>query len=171
MFSFPRGAVVKAPDVVEREDGNVRFKKGDFNGAVKCYTRSIALNPASVTAYSNRAMCYLKLNEHTKAVDDASVALSMDPRHVKSLLRRGTASNALGRHRAALRDFTAAQAIAPENKQAGVEVRKTKELRKFSVRRAPRRCIPVVVSTGHAASASLSATPDGARPVDVTSLD
>ena len=52
------------PEAVEREAGNAHFKKGEFTQAVKCYTRSIALNPRDLLGYSNRSMAYLKLKVH-----------------------------------------------------------------------------------------------------------
>ena len=47
-------------------------------------------------AFSNRAMAYLKLKEYGKAEKDCSCALSIEPTHVKSLLRRANAKNAIG---------------------------------------------------------------------------
>lgn len=44
---------------------------------------------------------------------DCSCALLIEPTHVKSLLRRSTAYNAVGKHRAALRDLLAAAALEP----------------------------------------------------------
>jgi hypothetical protein len=45
--------------------------------------------------------------------NDCNCALSIEPTHVKSLMRRATALNALGRHRAATRDLIAALAFEP----------------------------------------------------------
>ena len=44
---------------------------------------------------------------------DASSALSIEPTHVKSLIRRATSRNALGKHRAALVDLNAALVFEP----------------------------------------------------------
>jgi hypothetical protein len=44
---------------------------------------------------------------------DCTCALQIEPQHVKSLLRRSTAYNALGKHRAALRDLLVAAGIEP----------------------------------------------------------
>ena len=51
-----------------------------------------------------------------KAEDDATDALKVDSNHVKSLQRRGTARNSLGKHKAALKDFEAALIISPKSK-------------------------------------------------------
>lgn len=58
-------------------------------------------------------MAYIKLKEYVRAVIDCDCALNIEPTHVKSLLRRATALNALGKHRAALLDLLAAQDVEP----------------------------------------------------------
>jgi tetratricopeptide (TPR) repeat protein len=50
-----------AEATTEREKGNAHFKRGEFQQAVKSYTRSIALFPKDVLGYSNRSMAYLRL--------------------------------------------------------------------------------------------------------------
>jgi tetratricopeptide (TPR) repeat protein len=167
-------STVVTPDALEREAGNAHFKRGEFELAVKRYTRCIALNPRSAVGYSNRAMAYLRLKvcvcvcvrvcacvradrrtclrcpcvracvrvgvvapmawrftglplfrtdfgfarqEYMKALDDTSASLSFDPDSVKTLLRRATAANGLGRHRQAIDDLTRAQQLEPNNKQ------------------------------------------------------
>ena len=66
-----------------------------------------------MAAFSNRALCMLKLKEWRRAEADASLALLHDPRHVKSLQRRAAARSSMGLHRAALADLAAA-AVADE---------------------------------------------------------
>lgn len=58
-------------------------------------------------------MAYLKLKEHTRALTDCNSALTIEPDHVKSLLRRATALNALGKHRAAYLDLQRAIELEP----------------------------------------------------------
>jgi RNA polymerase II-associated protein 3 len=133
---------------IERLDGNKLYKKGDFNGAIKCYTRCIGLNPENHVAYSNRAMAYLKGKNFASAEEDCSSALRLNPKHVKSWNRRGTARNKLGRHRAALRDFEAVLVYEPRNKQAINEIRKTREAIKISVKKAPKKIATITESGG-----------------------
>ncbi len=146
--------VSKPRDVMERERGNEYFAKGNMEQAVKYYTRSIGFNPRSIPAYSNRAMALLKLKDFEAADADCCAALKLDPNHVKTLLRRGTARNSLGRHRAALADFLAVRELEPSNKQAAAQCVKTREMVKSSVRRAPRRNVPIHGLPGEASEAS-----------------
>ena len=39
---------------VKRLEGNALYAKGNFEGAIQCYTKCIQLDPKSVTAFSNR---------------------------------------------------------------------------------------------------------------------
>ena len=133
---------------IERLDGNKLYKKGDFNGAIKCYTRCIGLNPENYVAYSNRAMAYIKAKNFASAEEDCSSALRLNPEHVKSWNRRGTARNKLGRHRAALRDFESVLLYEPRNKQAINEIRKTREAIKISIKKAPKKLATVTESGG-----------------------
>lgn len=122
---------------VEREAGNAEFKAGNFAAAVKCYTKCLGLKSNNYVAFSNRAMAYLKLKDYLRAAIDCDCALKIEPTHVKSLLRRATAFNALGKHRAALLDLMAAQELEPSNKQVRSDMAQTKELLRASVNRAP----------------------------------
>jgi tetratricopeptide (TPR) repeat protein len=58
-------------------------------------------------------MTYLKLQDYSRAEMDCTSALRIEPTHVKSLLRRATARNALGKHRSAILDLKTATAIDP----------------------------------------------------------
>ena len=66
---------VEEAEAKERKIGNAHFKRGEFAAASKQYTRCVALNPRSALAYSNRAMCSLRMRLFDRAEDDASVAL------------------------------------------------------------------------------------------------
>ncbi|EJD00277.1 TPR-like protein [Fomitiporia mediterranea MF3/22] len=90
--------------------GNKAYQERSFTDAVKCYTRAIevASEPDPVF-YSNRAACYMyyPTPEYEKAVEDCTEALRINPKHERSVGRRATALEKLGRYEEALRDFTA----------------------------------------------------------------
>ncbi|KAH8090163.1 hypothetical protein JL720_6473 [Aureococcus anophagefferens] len=102
--------------LAQRELGNKKFAAGDYDGAIRCYTLCLGLKKHNHVAFSNRAMAYLKQKEYHNAEADCSVALSIDASHVKSLQRRATARHALGKHRAAFVDASAALDLAPGTK-------------------------------------------------------
>ena len=66
---------------------------------------------------SNRAQAYLKLKAYGKAYDDSNQACMLDPAHVKSLGRRGTAAYYLGKIKEAMRDFVEIITLEPKNVQ------------------------------------------------------
>lgn len=132
-------------DEAERERGNEYYKQGNFEQAIKFYTRSIGFNPRNPVVYSNRAMSYLKIKDYSSAESDCSCALELDPEHTKSLSRRGTARNALGRHQAAFLDFSKVKLLDPSNKQAVSECNRTREYMKASVRKAPSQMVQIQV--------------------------
>ena len=102
-------------EAAQRQVGNACFAKADYDGAVKSYTICLGLKKDNLVALSNRSMAYLKLKQFHNAEIDATAALAIDSTHVKSLQRRATARDALGKHRAALVDVISALNIQPSN--------------------------------------------------------
>lgn len=137
------------PEAAQRERGNLEFRSGDFAAAVKSYTRCLGMKPDNVAAFSNRASAYLKLREFGRAESDCSSALRVDPSHLKSLVRRASARNALGRHRAALQDLLAAQSLEPGSASIRAEVSRTREMLRSAVNRAPFVSVEPTQSDGH----------------------
>jgi hypothetical protein len=77
------------------------------------------------------------LHEWRRAADDASLALTLNPAHVKSWMRRAAARNGLGQHEAALRDLSVVLAFEPGNREAAAEMRKGQEAVKACAKRLP----------------------------------
>lgn len=73
----------------EKLKGNEFYRVGEVEEAVKCYSRSIDLDPKNHILYANRAMGYLKLEAYEKAEEDCSKALAIDCTYVKAWSRRG----------------------------------------------------------------------------------
>lgn len=163
--SIPAPKPRRPTDELENEErmrGNEFFKKGDYENAVRSYTRCLGINTKSGVAYSNRAMCHLKTRDWIKAEKDATAALNIDPRHVKSYQRRSAAKVALGKLRSALKDLMVAE-----------EVRRCEERHPFHCcailtrerRRLPRRREASRGSRSTSGSAGRrSETPSGGRP-------
>ncbi len=97
-------------------------------------------------AFSNRAMVFIKQKEMTKAEADLNVALTIENTHVKSLQRRGTVRNAIGKHRAALSDFEKASELDPTSKALKADINKTKEMLKSAINHAPLVAVDVFYS-------------------------
>lgn len=80
----------------EKEKGNELFKKGDFSGAVKCYSEAILRNPADAKLYSNRAACYTKLMGFDLALKDCEKAIELEPTFLKAYLRKAMVHKGMG---------------------------------------------------------------------------
>ncbi|KAI3763028.1 hypothetical protein L1987_53475 [Smallanthus sonchifolius] len=82
-----------------KQQGNHSFWLGDIETAVKKYTEGLKLCPLKlrkerIVLYSNRAQCYLLLNDPDSAISDTTRALSISKptnSHAKSLWRRSQA--------------------------------------------------------------------------------
>ena len=59
--------------------------------AVDCYTGCVALMPDEAVSYTNRALCYIRLDKPQQAETDCSEALRLDSQNVKALFRRAQA--------------------------------------------------------------------------------
>lgn len=135
----------KSREDLEREEGNAHYKRGDYVAAIKCYTRCLGFNARNAVVLSNRAMAFLKNREYAKAEDDCDLALRIDSNHVKSLSRRATARNALGKHRLALLDLERAAALDPKSRQLQTQAVSTKELMRAAIKRAPAQTTKVLI--------------------------
>ncbi|GAA6033203.1 hypothetical protein JCM8097_002993 [Rhodosporidiobolus ruineniae] len=82
-----------------KEEGNERFKKGDFEGAREKYGEAIELAPTSYLLLGNRSLASLKLSPpaYATALEDADAALKLAPTWAKGYVRRGEALEGLGR--------------------------------------------------------------------------
>ncbi|XP_039580921.1 serine/threonine-protein phosphatase 5-like [Passer montanus] len=84
---------------------NEFFKGKDYENAVKLYSSAIELNPCNAIYYGNRSLAYLRTECYGYALADATRALQLDGKYVKGYYRRAASNMALGKFKAALRDY------------------------------------------------------------------
>ncbi|GCB81314.1 hypothetical protein scyTo_0022985, partial [Scyliorhinus torazame] len=97
----------------EREDqaqgmkakANQYFKDKDYDNAIKYYTLAIELNSENAIYYGNRSLAYLRTECYGYALSDATKAVELDKKYIKGYYRRATANMALGKFKAALKDY------------------------------------------------------------------
>ena len=81
-----------------KDEGNAKFKKGDYAGAVKAYTESLEIDPQQHLCYSNRSAAYLKLRDSaSEALADAQKCLELAPDFAKGYSRKAAALQELER--------------------------------------------------------------------------
>lgn len=117
-----------------KQRGDHFYRTRDYRAAINAYTSCVELDKKCALAYSNRALCHLRLNNFADCITDATTGYEMlkrvrlegkDPeekeqasmQRCRSLLRRGVAHVRLGMTDAALADVDAAAKLAPENEE------------------------------------------------------
>ena len=81
------------------------FTAKDYENAIKFYSQAIELNPSNAIYYGNRSLAYLRTECYGYALADATRAIEMDKKYIKGYYRRAASNMALGKFRAALRDY------------------------------------------------------------------
>jgi tetratricopeptide (TPR) repeat protein len=120
-----------------KEEGNKFFKEGQWEKAIAQYTKGLGLEtedpkqeklPADVRGLllSNRSQCRLNVKEWQAALDDADECLKLIPSHTKSMFRRATAYENLGKKNEAFADYMRVAKAEPKNT---VAVEKARTLR------------------------------------------
>jgi tetratricopeptide (TPR) repeat protein len=113
-------ATLSKPEIVKLE-GNKAFKIGEIDVAIQKYTEALKLcvgdddktNQIRADLYGNRAMCYQQRWGYSEVVDDCTECLKLVPSHVKSLVRRAQAYEALEKYKKSLDDFDRATLLSP----------------------------------------------------------
>uniref|UniRef100_W5NC97 Uncharacterized protein n=1 Tax=Lepisosteus oculatus TaxID=7918 RepID=W5NC97_LEPOC len=88
-----------------KEKANKYFKEKDYENAIKFYTEALELNPENAIYYSNRSLAYLRTECYGYALADATRALEIDKSYIKGYYRRAASNMALGKFKAALKDY------------------------------------------------------------------
>uniref|UniRef100_A0A6I8PAR0 Protein unc-45 homolog B n=1 Tax=Ornithorhynchus anatinus TaxID=9258 RepID=A0A6I8PAR0_ORNAN len=101
-----------------KEEGNRRFRAGDYEAAARSYSRALELGPdrpLRAVLYRNRAACHLGRESYDRAAADASQAVDLDASDVKALFRRCRALEQLGRLDQAFKDAQRCATLQPRN--------------------------------------------------------
>ncbi|KAK9903279.1 hypothetical protein WJX75_001807 [Coccomyxa subellipsoidea] len=80
-----------------KDEGNDLFVLRRYAKAAEKYSEAMAFNPKSAVLFSNRAIAYLHMGLHAKALGDAEEAIKLDPEYIKAHARKGLALEKLGR--------------------------------------------------------------------------
>jgi len=100
-----------------KDEGNSYLLGHKYALAAEKYSQAIEKFPSAIY-YANRAQALIKLESYGQAIADSNDAIRLDPKYIKAYYRRGSANLALGKLKAAMKDFQAVTKIAPKDHDA-----------------------------------------------------
>ncbi|NWU70174.1 RPAP3 protein, partial [Pterocles burchelli] len=110
--------------LAEKEKGNNYFKQGNFDEAIKCYTRGMHSDPYNPVLPTNRASAFYRMKKYSVAESDCNLALALDKNYTKAYARRGAARFALNNLQGAKEDYEKVLELDANNFEAKNELKK-----------------------------------------------
>ncbi|MEL6223983.1 MAG: tetratricopeptide repeat protein [Cyanobacteria bacterium J06627_8] len=92
--------------------------EGNYHAALIAFSKAIQNDHELASAYANRCLIFIQLNQHHEAIADCSMAISLNPNHLNAYLNRGLAWYRRGDSVAAIQDFTTVLQRRPYDVQA-----------------------------------------------------
>ncbi|XP_055067651.2 sperm-associated antigen 1 [Misgurnus anguillicaudatus] len=126
-------------------EGRDLILNGCYEAAADKYTQCLQLQPQQSVIYTNRALCYIKLQRFTEAKQDCESALQLEPTNKKAFYRRAVANKGLRDYLACsadLQQVLCLDASAVEAEELLDEVKHLIKKRKDSSSK-PRRRVPI----------------------------
>lgn len=105
-----------------KQEGNEKFKSGEYLESVNIYTSALRICPLNFTKersilYSNRSASKIKLEYNETALDDCKKAVELNPEYVKALLRRAKLYETMEKLDESLEDYKKLQVMDPDNNE------------------------------------------------------
>jgi tetratricopeptide (TPR) repeat protein len=92
----------------------LKYKQGDYPGAVSDYTIAIKLGPADSAILNGRGHALYRMERFGEALRDYGEAIKADPENVAAIINRGDTYSDLGQYAEAAKDYRAAVRLAPK---------------------------------------------------------
>ncbi|CAL8338826.1 unnamed protein product [Gadus morhua 'NCC'] len=133
-----------------KQEGNEFVKKGQFQDALGKYTECLKLKPEECTVYTNRALCYLKVEKFAEAKQDCDAALGLEPTNKKAFYRRALANKGLKDYLASSSDLQEVLQQDPGVQEAEKELEEVTALLRQSLASgaSPRKKVPITEVDG-----------------------
>uniref|UniRef100_A0A3Q3LAF0 Sperm associated antigen 1 n=2 Tax=Mastacembelus armatus TaxID=205130 RepID=A0A3Q3LAF0_9TELE len=135
-----------------KQEGNDFVRMGQYQDALGKYSECLKLKPEECAIYTNRALCYLKLDRFTEAKQDCDAALKLEPTNKKAFYRRALANKGLKDYLACSSDLQEVLQLDPNVKEADKELEEvTVLLRQSLANTSParhRRTVPITEIEG-----------------------
>ena len=98
-----------------KDQGNAAFSRGEYEEAIKYFTKAIRSDPNSAVLYSNRSAAHAALKQYDVALQDGKKALQLQPRWPKAYSRIGAAYFGLEQYDEAIRAYEKGVSCDPKN--------------------------------------------------------
>ncbi|XP_067897297.1 E3 ubiquitin-protein ligase TTC3 isoform X2 [Heterodontus francisci] len=97
-----------------RKRGNEEFKNENYEAAVNWYSKAIDLSPDNQILYGNRALCFSRIENYTKALGDGKRAIVLKHNWPKGHYRLCDALFSMGEHKRAIDANAKAQELCKD---------------------------------------------------------
>ncbi|KAJ8353741.1 hypothetical protein SKAU_G00213080 [Synaphobranchus kaupii] len=136
-----------------KQEGNDCVKNGRFQEAAEKYSECLKLKPDECAIYTNRSLCYLKLEHFAEAKQDCDSALKLEPSNKKAFYRRALAYKGLKDYLACSSDLQEVLQLDPNVQEAERELEEVTVLLRQSLAAAaspdkPRKSVPITEVDG-----------------------
>ncbi|XP_062321171.1 sperm-associated antigen 1 [Osmerus eperlanus] len=105
-----------------KQEGNEFVKRGQFPEALGKYSECLKLKPDECAIYTNRALCYLKVERFAEAKQDCDSAIRLEPTNKKAFYRRAMANKGLKDYLACSGDLQEVLQLDPKVQEAETEL-------------------------------------------------
>ncbi|KAM3614057.1 uncharacterized protein V6R79_009247 [Siganus canaliculatus] len=156
-----------------KQEGNDFVKKGQYQDALGKYTECLKLKPEECAIYTNRALCYLKLERFTEAKQDCDAALKLEPTNKKAFYRRALANKGLKDYLACSSDLQEVLQQDPNVQEAEKELEEVTVLLRQSLANTntspakARKAVPITEVEGEEETAAVPDPESGCGGEDV----
>ncbi|MFT5823531.1 MAG: tetratricopeptide (TPR) repeat protein [Crocinitomix sp.] len=95
--------------------GLIKVKENDHLAAIKLFTLVLKTDPKDANALSQRAVCYLNLQNHKKSMADINAAIQADPTHGYYYQCRAYIKANMKDYEGSIKDYEKAVELDPED--------------------------------------------------------
>jgi len=124
---------VKRLGAVEiKQNADTAAQQGDYHKAIDLYAQAQLVDPSNAALWSNTAVCYLALQEHSLCAEACTKSLTLldamaAPQvKAKTLLRRGMARLELKDLQGAVEDYQEASLLLPEDERVAADLKQVR---------------------------------------------
>ncbi|XP_019946824.2 sperm-associated antigen 1 isoform X1 [Paralichthys olivaceus] len=157
---------------VLKQEGNDFVKKVQYQDALGKYSECLKLKPEECAVYTNRALCYLKLERFTEAKQDCDAALKLEPTNKKAFYRRALANKGLKDYLACTSDLQEVLQQDPNLQEAERELEEVTVLLRQSLaldsQAKSRKTVPITEVEGDEEVTSIPTSEGSCRGEDIS---